>query len=102
VRDALLELGLEDWTPIPEAMTSPEVKEAAGTPVPIRVVADALRTLLSEGKLLVYRGRWDAEPDRVPLSEALLLLQDEYWYTFHIDDPGEVRLYFVNVDNVRR
>ena len=98
---ALLDLGLEDWIPIPEAVASPEVVNAVGAANAPRAVQNALKLLLKEGRLLLYRGPWDAEPAPVPLSEALNLLADDYWYGFHADAEAEVRLYFVNVLNIR-
>ena len=101
VRIALLDLGLEDWIPLPEAVAEPEVVAAASGAEPAQAVADALVELVVEGKVLVYRGQWDSNDlEPVPSDDALALLREPHWFTFHVDDLVEERLYFVNVLNV--
>jgi hypothetical protein len=99
---ALLELGLEDWIPLPEAMSSPEILAAVGRDDPERAIRDVLLSLLRSEKIAIYRGRWDQESEPVDESVALRLLDESVWYRFRIDDPDEERLYFVNVANIRR
>jgi hypothetical protein len=101
VRSALLDLGLEDWIPLPEAVSEPEVLEAVGAHSPVAAIAAALTELLREDRIRLYRGRWDAELQPVATEEGLKLLTDEKWYRFRLDEPNEERLYFVNVDNIR-
>ena len=101
VRTALLDLGLEDWIPLPEAVGIPEVREAVGDRSPVAAIAAALRELLLEDRIRLYRGRWDAESQPVATEEGLKLLTAEKWYRFRLDEPEEERLYFVNVDNIR-
>jgi hypothetical protein len=98
---ALLELGLEDWIPIPEALTTPEVCQAIGQGDPVQAVGEALAALVLDGLVALYRGRWDEDPERVATAVALELLRDPRWYSFHTADLGEERLYFVNVKNIR-
>jgi len=100
LRNALLDLGLEDWIPIPEAVASSEVREAVGDGSVVEAVSQALRVLVREGRVRLYRGHWNEESDPVPLAEGLELLNDPKWYRFRLDEPGEERLYFVNADNV--
>jgi hypothetical protein len=71
----------------------------AGDPVP--AVAQALSELVGSGAILVYRGRWDGDPSPVPAHEAQALLQDRRWYRFHLADPDEERIFFVNAENLR-
>jgi len=98
VRTALLDLGPEDWIPLPEAVADPEVvAEASGEDL-AKAVANALSELVAEGKVFVYRGRWDSnDPEHVQSEHALQLLREPEWFNFHVEDPDEPRLYFANV-----
>ncbi|MGO9976160.1 MAG: hypothetical protein ACLP01_25830 [Solirubrobacteraceae bacterium] len=102
VKSALLELGLEDWIPLPEAMSSPEVLAAAGVEDVEAAIREALVVLIRSGEIAIYRGPWNEESEPVDTSVALRLLDESMWYRFRIDDPHEERLYFVNVENIRR
>ena len=101
VRSILLDLGLEDWIPIPEALANPEVAEATKGKDPPAVVADALTELVVEGKVRLYQGRWNEDPVAVLAPDALQLLKEPRWFSFRADEPNEERLYFVNVQNIR-
>ncbi len=102
LRLALLELGLEDDIPIPEAFADPEVRAAIGQEDPFRAVSRALQQLLREGRIRLFCGRWDEEDAApVPDGQGVELLADAKWYAFHTDDPEEQRMYFANIDNVR-
>jgi hypothetical protein len=98
---ALLELGLEDWIPIPEALGTPEIRDALGPEDGVEKVSEALAALVASDQVRLYRGRWDSDPAPVSKPEALKLLKEPYWYSFHTEDPSEERLYFVNAENVR-
>jgi hypothetical protein len=100
-RAALLALGLEDWIPIPEAVADPEVLENIISEPVVDAISRALSELLQEGEIRLYRGHWDADPQAVSTADGIELLKDLRWYSFHIDDPREERLYFVNVKNIR-
>jgi hypothetical protein len=97
----LLDLGLEDWIPLPQAVADPEVIAAAGEADPVPAIARALSELVDFGAILIYRGRWDGDSSPVPAREAQALLQERSWYRFRLADPDEERLYFVNAENVR-
>lgn len=97
---ALLALGLEDWIPIPEAVNTPEVREAVRQEDAAPTIRAALTELVSDGQVRVYRGRWDADPAALPTPEALDRLREDRWYSFHPVDPDAERLYFVNVENI--
>jgi hypothetical protein len=100
LRAALLELGLEDWIPIPEALSTPEVVDVVGGGDAVAAVRRALQALVESGEVVLYRGHWEADPQPVPPAEALVLLEDPAWFAFHLEDPDEQRLSFVNVENV--
>ena len=103
VRDAVLELGMEDWIPLPEAVATPEIRAATQGDRPTwLVLSAALRGLLAEREIRLYRGRWDDEnPRELVDAEARAVLGEECWYAFHPDDPDEERISFVNVRNIR-
>jgi hypothetical protein len=100
---ALLDLGLEDDIPLPHALGPPEVRAIlSDSDDPVAAVARALSALVIAGKIRIYRGHWDdPDPPRVSPEEAVQLLPDRAWFSFHIDDPNEQRLWFVNVENIR-
>jgi hypothetical protein len=99
--NALLDLGMEDWIPLPEATSDPEVLDSVGRNELVATMAAALIDLVESGKLRIYKGRWDEDPSPVLTQEAVELLKDPRWYKFHIEDPAEERIFFVNVDNIR-
>lgn len=99
VRETVLELGLEDWIPLPQLVDWPEDRPAM-TASSASVLREVLLDLLDEGAIAIYRGPWDQEPDRVDDAEARELQKDDRWYSYDVDDPDEERLFFVNVDNV--
>ncbi|HEX7662770.1 MAG TPA: hypothetical protein VF444_25165 [Pseudonocardiaceae bacterium] len=74
----------------------------AGQEDRIREVREVLTDLVQDGLVRLYRGPRDAdEPAPVTTEEAVELLRDPYWYRFHLGEPSEERLYFVNVENIR-
>lgn len=98
----LLDLVLEDWIPVPEAVATPEVRDVVAGGEVATVVGQALAALPERGEIAVYRGRWDDnDPEPVSREEAVQLLGDPVWFRYRIDDPDEERLYFVNVENIR-
>ena len=101
LQNALLDLGLEDWIPLPEAVAAPEIRAAMDATDPVEEVATALAELVRDGRATLYRGRWDSEPHELDTNEALRLLPDRRWYSVHTDDPDEERLSYVNVLNIR-
>jgi hypothetical protein len=103
LREAILELGLEDLIPLPEAITAVEVVGAtSGDPEVWRSLSEVLKDLVGEHRVQIFRGRWnDDNPATLPDNEALEVLGEERWYAFHTEDPDEERIYFVNVENIR-
>jgi hypothetical protein len=101
LREILLDRGLEDWIPLPEIAGSAEVREVVGDGDTIAALSAALDFLIRDGRLRLYRGHRDIDPERVPDATALELLKQPQWYSFHVDDDQEERLYFVNVANIQ-
>ncbi|MDX6199527.1 MAG: hypothetical protein QOJ79_2678 [Actinomycetota bacterium] len=99
VRTALLEMGLEDWIPVPEAV---QTIRGCGSSEPAQEVREALTALGREGCVRFWRGVWNGEAEHVevPAADAERLLTDERWFRFRLDEEDEERLYFVNVANV--
>lgn len=96
LQSALLELGLEDTIPLPEAFEDPEVHQHVLAGDAVAQYAEALADLAERKLIYVYRGRWDAsEPQTVPGSEARRILHEAHWYRWE-----DERLYYVNVENV--
>lgn len=100
LHEALLELGLEDLIPLPEALDDDDVRDAVGGTPTIDEVATALVDLLRMGQISVWAGHWQDDPRRVDEQTALQLLRDPRRYTFKDEAEGYERVYFVNVENV--
>ena len=101
LHEALLELGLEDWIPLPEVFEAPEVRPLIEGKAAIDVVSRALVDLLVRGRIQVWFGRWSEEPSPASRELAEELLLDDRRYSFSADEIGLDRVYFVNVANFR-
>lgn len=103
LRRLVLDRGLEDWIPLPEAAGWAEAGGKGGYSQGYSpLLREVLLELLDAGRIVFYRGHWkNPEPDPVPDGEARRLLDDPLWYTYGSDDPDEERLSFVNVDNIK-
>ena len=99
LHEALLELGLEDWIPLPEIVATPEVRSVVDSDRATELVSLALVDLLRQGRIQVWAGRWPDEPTLVSddLAEAMLL--DGRRYAGDAVASGDERVYFVNVEN---
>ncbi|WP_236789387.1 hypothetical protein [Amycolatopsis sp. GM8] len=97
---ALLELGLEDLIPLPEALGDQDVRASVGGQPTINQIAAALVELLHLGRVSVWAGRWPAEPHRVSSADAERLLSDPGCYSFSNEAKGLERIYFANVENI--
>ena len=99
LHEALLELGLEDWIPLPEIVATPEVRSVVDSDRATELVSLALVDLLRQGRIQVWAGRWPDEPTLVSddLAEAMLL--DGRRYAFDAVASGDERVYFVNVED---
>ncbi len=100
LRQALLDLGLEDLIPLPEAATAEEVRPflAPGT---LQDLAAALIELLRERRIQVWSGPWPEEPEIVHSVTAEQLLHVEEQYSFNSPADLRRRVYYVNVDSLR-
>lgn len=101
---ALSELGLEDWIPLPEAVSSPEIARAAGPDRddPGAAVSAALSQLVRDGEVRIYKGRaLQSRPTAVATEQALELLSDPHWRRWG-REQNEERLFFANAQAATR
>jgi hypothetical protein len=82
LRDALLELGLEDLIPLPEILATPEVYELSEEYRHTEKVSEALIELLPEMRIQVWEGFWYEEPKRISGEPAEAVLGDMRRYSF--------------------
>jgi hypothetical protein len=100
LKAVLLDLGLEDWIPLPEAMADPLVVAATDGDDIEAAVREALIALLGDERIAIYTGRWDQDSKPVGRPAAIVLLRESAWYRCQVNDADEHRLYFVNVENI--
>lgn len=98
LRQALLDLGLEDEIPLPEASTDPEVLSEGAS---VEDISTALIGLLREGRIQIWAGHWSQESELVDPATAEELLRDHEQYTFNNPADLRLRVYYINVDNLR-
>ena len=101
LHEALLELGLEDWIPLPEILDTPEVRPCVEEGRVVGLVSRALVDLVAQDRIQVWFGHWSADPGPAPRELAEELLLDERRYSFGAEDAGLDRVYVVNVANFR-
>jgi hypothetical protein len=102
LRDALLELGLEDLIPLPEILATPEVNELSAEYRHIQKVSEALIELLREMRIQVWEGFWYEEPKHISGESAEAVLGDVRCYSFDAEAAdGLKHVYYVNVNNIR-
>jgi len=100
LRRALLELGLEDLIPLPEIATAAEIT-GVGEGIAVERLSSALIGLLREGRIQVWSGHWPRDPEVVDAAAAERLLRVEEHYQFNSQADERMRVYYVNVDNLR-
>ena len=98
---ALLELGLEDMIPLPEAVTMPEVLDCTPRSEVVKNVSTALVDLLHLGLIQIWSGHWADEPTLMSTDLTEPALRDECRYSFAAEANGLDRVYYVNVENLR-
>jgi hypothetical protein len=100
LRQALLDLGLEDVIPLPEVPAAEEVRAVSkrGT---LEDLGTALVALLREGRIQVWSGHWSEDPTPVDPDTAEELLKVAEQYEFNSPADRRLRVYYSNVDNVR-
>jgi hypothetical protein len=101
LRDALLELGLEDLIPLPQILTTLEVRELGEIYQHSEKISAALIELSREGRIQVWAGFWDEEPAHITGELAETSLGDARSYSYDAESDGRKRVYFANVDNIR-
>jgi len=96
----LLQLGLEDLIPLPEAFytSDDETTELTGTVDDFRV---ALSELLRLGLIQVWSGHWESDPVLLSTEDAQGLLRVDEQYIFSSPADLRARAYFANVENIR-
>ncbi len=101
IRQAILELGLEDLIPLPEMVTSQEIRSACGEDISIGPLRTALICLLREDRIQIWSGHWSQDPQVVDsaVAESLLLIDEQY--IFNSSSDRRIRVYYANVDNIR-
>jgi hypothetical protein len=100
LRQALLDLGLEDLIPLPEIPTAEEIREVLGGGT-VEDLAAVLIELLRERQIQVWSGHWSRDPEVVDPVNAERLLRVEEQYEFNSSADQRLRVYYVNVDNLR-
>lgn len=99
LRQALLDLGLEDLIPLPEIATEEEIRSEGGAAV--EDISTALIGLLREGRIQIWAGHWSQDPEVVDPATAEELLRVDDQYAFNSPADQRLRVYYVNVDNLR-
>lgn len=100
LRQALLDLGLEDLIPLPEIPTAEEIREVLERGA-VEDLATALVELLRQRRIQVWSGHWSQDPEVVDPVTAEKLLRVEQQYEFNSPADQRLRVYYVNVDNLR-
>lgn len=100
LRQAVLDLGLEDLIPLPEIALGVEVRGVLRRST-VEELATTLVDLLREKRIQVWSGPWPQDPEVVDPVTAETLLGVEEQYTFNSPADLRSRVYYVNVDNLR-
>ncbi len=100
LRQELLDDGMEGLTQLPHVVH--EAEESPERADEIVRVRDALRELLEEGEIVIFRSHWKEleNPVRLSTEDATAVLSDPYWFSFHLNEEPEDRLQFINVKNL--
>lgn len=100
LRQALLDLGLEDLIPLPEIPTAEEIHGVLRRGA-AEDLATALVELLRESRIQIWSGHWSQDPEVVDSVTAEELLRIAAHYEFNSPADQRLRVYYVNVDNLR-
>lgn len=100
LRQALLDLGLEDLIPLPEIATAEEIRSVCEGAA-VEDISTGLIGLLREGWIQIWSGHWSQDPEVVDPATAEELLRVDERYTFNSPADQRLRVYYVNVDNLR-
>jgi hypothetical protein len=100
IEQAVLDLGLEDLIALPEVAGDEEI-------LPLRDAGDvddicaALVNLLRLDRIQVWSGHWTREPEVVDQAKAEVLLQVKGYYDWGSPESDELRVFYVNTENLR-
>jgi hypothetical protein len=101
LKEALLDLGLEDLIALPEIASTPEVRaELDSARDAVEDISAALIELLREGRIQVWAAHWPQEPSVLGEPTAESVLRDLRRYSFASEPADMERAYYVNVDNL--
>ena len=101
LEETILTEGLEDLIPLPEIAATVRIRRLVPSESLIQEVSSTLITLLEEGLIQVWAGRWPAEPEVLDGAAARELLAVEGQYEFNSSSDLLRRAYYVNVENLR-
>ena len=102
LHEALLELGLEDWIPLPEALEAMKSDGLVTDDQAVEAISRALLDLLRADLIQVWSGPWQAnEPAPILDDRAESMLRDLMSYSFETEASGRDRVYYANVQNIR-
>ena len=99
LRQAILDLGLEDWIPLPEIADIEEIRSEGGASV--EDISTALIEFLHEGRIQIWSAPWPQDPEVVDPATAEELLRVDAQYTFNSPADRRLRVYYVNVESLR-
>lgn len=97
----LLVLGLEDLIPLPEIAGDEGLRGLPAGSATQKHVADALIELWRQGRIQLWSGHWDDDPQPVSADKTEELLRDAEQYRWNSEADLQRRVYFVNVENLR-
>lgn len=102
IRQLLLDAGLEDLVPLPEAaldcLTQGLIE--GDDENSLVVLMEALVDLFRSGRIQVWAGHWEGESELVPVAEVEGLLRDPAKYRCGSPEDLASRVEYVNVDNL--
>lgn len=100
IREELLDDGMEGLTQLPHLV--PSYRHRYSENGLIACLQGVLAELVGDGRIIICRSHWTEleNPVRLGTEEAIDLLRDPFWFSFHLNDEPEDRLQFINVDNL--
>lgn len=101
LRELVLGEGLEDLIPLPEIAATARVQGAAAPESMVHKLTEVLVELLNEGRIQIWSGHWSTDPQPVDTASAEHLLRVEEQYRFNSPADLRLRVYYVNVENLR-
>lgn len=99
LREALLQLGLEDLIALPEIAKAEEIVQLGD--VQLQQIQWTLLRLLEEERIQVWSAHWREEPHRTSSAQAKQFLKDPQKYEFNSESDLRQRTYYINVDVLR-